>query len=297
MSKALKIILLVLKILLGLVFIFSAVAKMIGIDRFEVYVYSFGFFSMDWAFILARICIAGEFLLGVGLVSNLCNRLTTTVTLLVLLLFTIFLSYTALIGRTDSCQCFGSLVEISPVRSIIKNAILILLTMLVRPVPSFQWRPKWYLWVIAIVAPFAAVFIFSPLDSWMFKQKGAPYNEEYYEQQFQPSEIYQQADLGEGRRLVAFVTPKCPYCKMAMQKIETFQKRYHIDSNAIVYLVPQSLVTVAVDYHPFYVNDTAFLYMTYGNRPLIMLLQDGAPVETYHYRNIKEDEIADFLGK
>lgn len=90
MSKALKIILLVLKILLGLVFIFSAVAKMIGIDRFEVYVYSFGFFSMDWAFILARICIAGEFLLGVGLVSNLCNRLTTTVTLLVLLLFTIF---------------------------------------------------------------------------------------------------------------------------------------------------------------------------------------------------------------
>ena len=49
--------------------------------------------------------------------------------------------------------------------------------------------------------------------------------------------------------------------------------------------------------NPFYVNDTAFLYMTYGNRPLIMLLQDGAPVETYHYRNIKEDEIADFLGK
>ena len=295
MSKAIKITLLTLKILLGLVFIFSAVAKMLGIDQFEVYVYSFGFFSMNWAFFLARICIAGEFLLGVGLVSNLCNRLTTTVTLLVLLLFTIFLSYTALIGRTDNCQCFGSLVEISPVKSIIKNAVLIVLTLLVRRVPSFNWRPKWYLWAIAIVAPFAAVFILSPLDSWMFKQKGAPYNEKYYNETFKSSEVFQQADLGEGRKLVAFVTPHCPYCKMALQKIETFQRRHDLDSNAIVYCVPQSMDTVSVDYRPFYLNDTAFIYITYGNRPLLMLVQDGEPKETYHYRNINEAEIVAFL--
>ena len=55
---------LVLKILVGLTFVVSAVAKMLGIDQFEIYVYSFGLFSMNTAFFLARIVIAGEFLLG-----------------------------------------------------------------------------------------------------------------------------------------------------------------------------------------------------------------------------------------
>lgn len=295
MSKALKITLLCVKILLGLTFILSAVTKMLSIDQFEIYVYSFGFFSMNVAFFLARLCIAGEFLLGVGLISNICNRLTVTTTLVVLLLFTIFLSYTALIGRTDSCQCFGTFVEISPTHSIIKNAILIFFTLLVFKVPSFQWRPQWYLWLIAIVAPFAAVFILSPLDSWIFHEKGANYNEKIYAEQIVVSEPYSLAHLSEGRKLVAFVTPKCPYCKMAMQKINTFQKRYALDSSSIVYVAPRSMDTVPVDYHLLYLEDELFLRFTYGERPLLLLLDRGVPVESYHYRNIEESEISEFL--
>jgi len=38
-----------------------------------------------------------------------------------------------------------------------------------------------------------------------------------------------------------------------------------------------------------------FLRITYGARPLILLLDGGKVVATYHYRNINERQIARWL--
>jgi hypothetical protein len=96
-------------------------------------------------------------------------------------------------------------------------------------------------------------------------------------------EALEERQLSDGHKLVAFVTPGCPYCRMSREKIGSIAKRHNLDTTDIVYLEPADI------------GNERFMGITYGNRPLIMLLADGEPQATYHYRNISEREVAEFL--
>ena len=65
----------VVKLLVGVAFIISALSKMVTIDSFEMYVYSFGIFPLVPCFYFSRMLIAAELLLGVGLMSHRYHRL------------------------------------------------------------------------------------------------------------------------------------------------------------------------------------------------------------------------------
>ena len=70
MDKLKKIAPLALKVALGLVFIVSALLKVVDMDQFEIYIYSYHFFSLNFSFLVARFAIIIELVLGIGLVSN-----------------------------------------------------------------------------------------------------------------------------------------------------------------------------------------------------------------------------------
>ena len=70
---------------------------------------------------------------------------------------------------------------------------------------------------------------------------------------------------------------------MSREKIGSIAKRHNLDTTDIVYLEPADI------------GNERFMGITYGNRPLIMLIADGEPQATYHYRNISEREVAEFL--
>lgn len=89
--------------------------------------------------------------------------------------------------------------------------------------------------------------------------------------------------VGEDKKLVAFVTPKCPYCKLARKKLDGLVKRHGLEEGSVVYVEPKDI------------GEELWIEITYGARPL-MLLMDGQEVKaTYHLRNVDEDEVADFL--
>ena len=96
-------------------------------------------------------------------------------------------------------------------------------------------------------------------------------------------ETLEERQLDKGHKMVAFVTPGCPYCRMSREKISSIAKRHELDTTDIIYLEPADI------------GNERFLGITYGSRPLIMLLDDGEPQATYHYRNISERKIAAFL--
>ena len=64
-----------LKVLLGLVFIVSAVLKLFDMDKFEIYIYSYHFFSLNFSFLVARAAIIVELVLGIGLIFNCLHKL------------------------------------------------------------------------------------------------------------------------------------------------------------------------------------------------------------------------------
>lgn len=147
--KTLRISASVLKIIVGVVFLISAVAKYITIDAFEMYVYSFGLFPLTLSYYLARLVLAFELILGASLISHRHHRFTVLVSLLFLVCFVVFLTYAHLVGRTDNCHCFGDLIPFTPVQSILKNAVLIFILLFVFKFASHQWYPRW--WLVALI--------------------------------------------------------------------------------------------------------------------------------------------------
>jgi hypothetical protein len=251
----------------------------------------------------ARLVIVAELLVGIGLMANIAKRLVDTCALLMLVCFTLFLGYAALSGRTDSCQCMGSLVEFDPLQSIAKNAVLLLLLVVAMGARPWSWRPRWFVWLPVVLAPTVTVFVLSAPDNWLFGPSDEIYNAEQLDSAIAPDGELAPLKLAEGRHAVAFLSPGCQFCRMADEKLTHICRRNGLDSTAFVYIIPAADSTVApltLDTVSFIrpghlVPPMTFALITYGQRPMLMLMENGKVTATCHYRNINEKQIVDFL--
>jgi uncharacterized membrane protein YphA (DoxX/SURF4 family) len=276
----------VLRIFVGVLFLVSAVAKLVDIDPFVIYVFSYGFFPFSVVDVLVRLCIVAEFSLGVFIILGWYRRLVKVLTLLMLLGFSLFLCYAALRGRMESCQCFGQLVDFNPIQSLLKNAVLIILVLLAyhnSSLPTPHSSLKHILSAVIVVIVTVAVFAISLPDSWLFGESHNHYHQETLAESIAPTGVLAERHLDQGHQLVAFVTPGCEFCKMARQKISSIADRHDLDTTRIHFIEPADM------------GDSIFLRLTYGQRPLVLLLDDGEVVHTYHSRNISERQVTDFL--
>ena len=272
---------------LAVLFVVSAVAKLFAIDDFELYLFSFGLLPLNWCYLLARLCIATELTLGVLLATGWWRKWVVLATLLVLLLFSLFLCYAALLGRTDSCHCIGRMADMNPAQSLLKNAILLILTLLYAATcrhiaPSNRLRLGWRIGIGAAIAVGAVVSVFciSVPDNWMFGPAENRYNVALMQESIGPDGALEAQHIDRGHQLLAFVTPGCPYCRMTRQKIDYI---VHLPTEAIHYVEPDDI------------GVQLFFDITFGQRPLVILLDEGQPTATFHYRNINERQVADFL--
>ena len=302
-SQLLRTASLAVRILLGIFFLVSAIAKLVDIDRFEVYIFSYNILSLNLSFLVARLIIIFEIIVGLGLIANVYNRLIDTCTLIMLIGFTLLMGYASLIGRNDSCQCMGSLLEINPTHSILKNAILILLLLFASGARPWTWRPRWFVWLPLVLAPIVTVFIISAPDNWLFGPSDEIYNSEELSTSMQPTGTLYDLRLDQGKHVVAFLTPGCQFCRMADNKLDHICRRNELDSTAFVYLcptadstvVPLTLDTVTFSRPCHMIPSLNYALITYGQRPMVFLMDEGRVTATCHYRNIDERRIVDFL--
>ena len=127
---------LIFRIILGLVFIFSSTVK--GVDplgtayRVEDYLIAYG---MDWmldsALLLSVFLIAIEFLLGVAILFKLKVRLAAFGVFLIMIIFTLITWFDARYNLVPDCGCFGDAVKMSNWETFSKNVVLILLAIVV----------------------------------------------------------------------------------------------------------------------------------------------------------------------
>lgn len=271
----------VLRLFLAALFVVSAVAKLLAVDDFELYIFSYGLFPLSWSYVVARLCIAFELALGLWLALGVWRKTAVLVSFVLLVCFSLFLCYAAFQGRTDSCQCMGRLAEMPPAISLLKNALLMVLVLLYGRFAyavgeGWAWLKPVF---IALAAgTFVSVFCISVPDSWMFGPEELRFDRQLLEEQVS------NAGMEQGHYLVALVTPGCPYCRMTREKLKYISKRHHIDESKIVYWEPQDLGT------------ETFLRITLGQRPLVVLVDDGKTTVTYHYRNINERQVSEFLS-
>ena len=295
----------VLKVLLGLVFIVSAILKVVDMDKFEIYVYSYHFFSLNVSFIVARLAIILELVLGIGLVSHTLHKMYWWGSMAMLGGYTLLLIYALTLGRTDSCHCFGDFLQLDPKQSLIKNGVLMLLFLLIFKMESWKTSFRWLILILAVMASSIAVFVISPPDN--LTTNSDP------EQNLQVELFDEMLDtvpldslhLREGKQVVCFFSTSCEYCQLAARKLSLMQQFYGFPKESITYLFMGNEESIASFYEQsesawyrdmLYPDVARMLKAINGNFPVIVFLEDGKVVHEYGFRNMNEAEIKAYMG-
>ena len=295
----------VLKVLLGLVFIVSAVLKLIDMDSFEIYIYSYHFFSLNASFIVARLAIILELVLGIGLASHTLHKMYWWGSMAMLGGYTLLLIYALTLGRTDSCHCFGDFLQLDPKQSLIKNAVLMLFFLLIYKMESWKTPFRWLILILAVMASSIAVFVISPPDN--LTSNADPEQNlqiELFDEMLDASPL-DTLNLRKGKQVICFLSTSCEYCQMAAHKLSLMQQFYGFPKENITYLFMGNEEGVASFYEQsesawyrdmLYPDVARMLKAINGNFPVIVFLEDGEVVHEYGFRNMNEAEIKAYMG-
>ena len=137
-----KIIAIISRTLLGLVFIFSGFVKAIDpLGSAYKFMDYFAVFNMQWldsfAIILGVLLAAMEFLIGMALLFGLKNKISAWGGLLFMVFFTPLTLYIALKDPVPDCGCFGDAIIMTNWETFYKNIILIIFAII-----NFAYRNK-----------------------------------------------------------------------------------------------------------------------------------------------------------
>ena len=293
-----------LKVLLGLVFIVSAVLKILDMDKFEIYIYSYHFFSLNFSFLVARFAIILELVLGIGLISHCLHKLMWWGSMAMLLGYTLLLIYALHLGRTDSCHCFGDFLQLDPKQSLVKNGVFMLLFLLIYRMESCKTPFRWLLLCVTVMVSTIAVFVVSPPDN---------LTSNFDPEQNLQTEIFDamlddapldSLSLREGKQVVCFFSTSCDYCQMAARKLSLMQQFYGFPKENITYLFLGNEESMASFFEQsesaryrnmLYPNVVRLLKAINGTLPTIVFMEDGVLVHEYGFRNMDEAEIKVFM--
>ena len=293
-----------LKVILGAVFIVSAILKVSDMDRFEIYIYSYHFFSLNFSFLVARAAIIAELVLGIGLVSNCFHKLMWWGSMAMLCGYTLLLGYALLQGRTDNCHCFGDFLQFNPAQSIVKNLLLMALFALVYKVKGWRFKGQWMALAGVVTAASVAVFVVSPPDNFTPAYHAEGNLQKAYFDAAIDEPPLDALGLKEGRQVVCFFSTGCEYCQMSAQKLSLMQQFYGFPADHVTYVFMGSEEGVAVFFgksasapyrYVLYDDVLGLLKITDGNFPVIVFLEQGRVVCEYGFRNMNEGEIKAFF--
>ena len=300
-----------INILIGSVFIIAAILKLISIDEFEIYIYSFDIFSFLLTTFVSRIMIIGEFILGLFLILKINYKLTWRLTFISLILFTLFLIYVAIFRQDANCHCFGELVELSPLESIVKNVVMMILLLVAKTQSSklkvqsskFKAQSSRFL----VLGSTFLVFIISPPDS-IYKMIYST------EKEVSTVDLYESFDevvkidfTEEGLvfdsipsfkekedQLIVIVSSGCKYCRLGLKKLSLMMRNEDLATDNVDIFIwgsPEGIEdfrfeTMTEDYSYWHIMPNRAIEITYGRFPIFIFLKEKDIIKIGDFRDV-----------
>ena len=295
---------LTIRLLLGVFFIGTAVLKLLSIDNFEVYIYSFGLFSYTWTTFFSRLLIFIELMIGISLILKIYFKQIWWLTMLMMIGFTLFLVYAAIFRNDSNCHCFGSLIELDPRQSIVKNLITIALLLFIRKERSYDYKPLLKKWLVAItlLLSLAIPFILVPMDviyNKIYSEKENVNTVAFYESMSDSTFV----GIQSGRYLINYALAGCKYCRIGAEKLTLMVDRHGIPHDRIKFIIGGSdeaigrfiELTGTSDYEHWKIPAPQFMSITFGKFPLYVFIEDGKVVKAGDFRILDDGNLVEFL--
>lgn len=296
-----------INIVIGSVFIIAAILKLMSIDEFEIYIYSFDIFSFLLTTFVSRIIIISEFILGLFLILKINYKLTWRLAFISLILFTLFLIYVAIFRQDANCHCFGELVELSPLESIIKNLVMIVLLMLGQRTTSSKLKAQSS--KLLVLSSTFLVFIISPPDS-IYKMIYST------EKEISTVDLYKSFDevvkidfTEEGlvfdsissfkekeNQLIVVVSSGCKYCRLGLKKLSLIMKNEDLATDNVDIFIwgsPEGIndfrfETMTEDYSYWHIMPNRAIEITYGRFPIFIFLKEKDIIKIGDFRDVDD---------
>ena len=305
MNKTVTILKTILRIGIGAFFIASAILKLLSIDHFELYIYSFNIAGFTLSSLAARAIIAAEILVGVLLIAKVQYKAAWWLTMLMLIGFFLLLVYVILFRNDSNCHCMGELVEIKPSLSLIKNLVAIALMLFIRKEEDYRFRGRIAVLVGAFLAAIIPPFVLFPMDNFynMFSPNNAQnYNESEFNSFLQDS-VMQGISLDKGSYIVGIVSSECEFCHTGCLKMSEMAANNTLDNSKILYFIWGDSSSVqrfredtqieAFRYVP--IHPIMAVRITNGSFPTFLFLRDGEVLKTANLRQLTEKDVVSHL--
>lgn len=302
----------IIRLVIAVVFIGGAILKLYPIEPFELIFVDLGVANWAVAPFMARLLISFEIALGLGILLKFLNKYTLLLTAATLLFFTGYLLFTMLVlGQTENCGCFGSLIDLGPGESILKNIALLALVawLYLKDKHSTLFASRAMLMgSLIFVASVATPFILNTVDIASSYAK----HDNKIGKQFQMELLKGQQFAGapevnimQGRKMICFFSVGCPVCQLAASKISVMQKRFNQQLPIVIIFLgdEKNEPDRKVFFKTSKINNIPFMYLSAQNYftlagmrlPSIYFVDQGKIVKHTGYRDFEPEKAEAFL--
>lgn len=120
----------VARIVVGLVFVLSALTKYLSVDAVDLFVYEHRILSWDVTTFATRLLIVIEAFTGIMLLIGIYPKHIKRLAIVMLAAFTVYVLVKPFIFDvdTDNCHCFGTVLLLSDKQTLVKNIILLVIS-------------------------------------------------------------------------------------------------------------------------------------------------------------------------
>lgn len=288
----------IFRLVVGCVFVVSAVLKFVSIDSFELYLFSFDLVNLDLSFLLARLIVASEFALGVALASNQYRRLVDFISYSFLFVFSLFLLSRLIVGDDSNCHCMGEFMDIPPLPSLAKNIVLAIFIFLSRKAKSFL-IPYSRFWVPGVGLIFLVLlFVVSPPDT-MAKDHKKLVHASFASVLAQQTPFGKPLSLSGDKHLVCLFSPSCHVCQLSAHKLQLLLDKYEIDDSRVTQFFACDSAALQQFYdksesrphNPQILHPEVFWQLV-PSVPVFVVMTGGQIDTTFSYRTMNEDLIS-----
>lgn len=314
------------RIAIGLLFVVSAILKLISVNEFELYIYSFNIVGFSFSAILARLIISFELLCGILFITRFYFKKIWWLLFSTTIGFTLLLIYIAIFRDDSNCHCMGAFVELNPGFSILKNVGILVAMIFTLRTNESTFRRRKILSIIASFVIFLLPNILYPSDviyRYLFNEQRIIDVNAFNEYQNDTvtnlpiSNIIKDENLGkikieigkgsydisDGTFLIIFVHSGCEYCTVAMKKVRLIFESHNLCyDKCIVFIsgdnehICEFIQKTGTEKFKFRLIDPfAAVKITSGKFPTLSVFKDGEVIEVLDYMAMNEDSLIDYF--
>lgn len=299
----------------GGVFFYSEWTPVLPIQPFEYMFVEYLRFPWILAAISARFMVGLEAALGALIMLHFFGKGKSILkgAFVLVVIFSIYLVWLwATVGDDVNCGCFGDVIWMSPSASLVKNVVLLLVIGILIKFHhglAVRWgqMATGLLLIGGISLPFFIVPLSQMEPNWLRKGSYEIELAPLYEPKRDDTTVaitypaIPNADLRKGKHIIAFVSPSCEHCRIAVRKMRLMKKSNpELPFFIIVGGVASDLTdfwkeTKAQDMPYMRLHRDPFLNYTGGMFPLILWIEDSRVVAKSTYNTLYQGEIEKWL--